>query len=296
MNASGYSRCVVFALATMFVVASASAEWDPEGAQWGKSEAADIRVMTWNTHENIHSEAAKQEADNDSWCAIAHIVAALKPDILLLQEMGTTGSGVDSTADLYTTLDLFLHGGTDIFTAGNPQVTSWVQKYDPAYDLPYIWISIHTDGFHRNVILSRFPFADINLDQKPYYSDIPQIIADEYATSGDGETRGFQMAEIDLDDEVYCGDLVIGNVHLKAYSDPDSMAERLRVAQRVAYIFDYWYNGAGTGAPDPHNRIIDNPAAGAILDDYTPIIAGGDLNEDELTNGRRGPRRVVYRG
>jgi len=275
---------------TVGLAATAWAQWNPAQGLWGKTAPTDIRVMTWNIEDGICSTASKQEQDNYDWCALAHIVAALRPDILLLQEAGDnsghgTGSGVDSQSVLLHTIDLFLHGGTDIYSPGQPPVTAFVQQYAPDYDLPYVWVSVETDNYNRNVILSRFPFRDLNGDTRSVYSDIPTVFADLYAPGGDGGIRGFQLAEIDLDDAVYCGDLVVGNGHLHA-SDANA---RLVAAQNIAYVLDYWYNGADAGYPDPRNRIYDNPPATAILDEFTPIVAGGDLNEDELTNGRRGP-------
>jgi len=267
------------------------AQWDPPGGQWGKSHAADLRIMTWNIKDHICSTASKVEGYN-SWCALARIVAAMKPDFLLLQETGDnegngTGQGVDSVSTLETTIGLFLHGGQDPFNGG--QVTAWVQKYAPQFDLPYVYVSPKTDNYNRNALLSRYPFADLNGDGKSRIGDIPMVIADEYAPGGNGGIRGFLFGEIDLADGVYCGDLVIGNAHLKAGTDADSKQQRLVASQNTAYVIDYWFNGAGTGIPDPHDSIYDNPPATRILDQYTPVVVGGDWNEDELTNGRRGP-------
>jgi hypothetical protein len=270
------------------------ADWDPDAGQWGKSAVSDLRVMTWNVDDGICSLAAKQEADGDSWSALAHIVAAMKPDVLFMQEAGDNdgygaGGAGDSVADLNTAVDLFLHGGVDPFLPDHPEVTAFVQAYDPDYDLPYVHVSECTDGYNRNVILSRFPFVDLNGDGICCYSDIPEITAEEYATGGTGGIRGFQFAEIDLPDEVYCGDLVVGQGHLKAGGYASDLAARVSSARNIAYFIDYWYNGAGTGVPDPHDCIADSPPAASILEAFTPVVIGGDWNEDELYNDRRGP-------
>ncbi|MCH8805165.1 MAG: hypothetical protein IH986_03650 [Planctomycetes bacterium] len=269
------------------------AQWDPVGGQWGKSNADDLRIMTWNVEDGICSSNLKSEGVNN-WTALARIVAAMQPDVLVLQETADnsgngTGSGVDSVVDLETTFDLFFHGGQDPFRAGQPQVTAWVQKYVPDYDLPYVFVSLRNDGFNRNVILSRFPFGDLNGDGRDNYIDIPFVSPHRYAPGGNGGIRGFQLAEIDLPNLIYAGDLVIANAHLKAGGSSSDRAQRLTASQNTAYVIDFWYNGAGTGIPDPFNKIIDNPPATHILDDDTPVVLAGDWNEDELSNGRRGP-------
>ena len=87
-----------------FVVAActqvAAAQWNPDMGQWGKEDPRDVRVMTWNVQDGLCSSNDKVE-ELDNWAALARIVAAMKPDILLIQEAGDntgngTGSGVDS--------------------------------------------------------------------------------------------------------------------------------------------------------------------------------------------------------
>lgn len=249
--------------------------------------------MTWNIEDGICRTANKVEGLN-SWCALARIVASMKPDVLIMQEAGDnsgngTGSGVDSVADLTTTIGLFLHGGTDPFVGGNPTVTAYVQKYDAAYDLPFIFVSTSNDGFNRNVILSRYSFIDLNGDTFSQKSDIPGVSADQYAPGGNGGIRGFMMAEIDLPNATYAGNVMVGNCHLKSGGTSGDLADRLTASQNVTYVIDYWLNGANVGTPDPNNKIGDFPVATTILAANTPFIWGGDLNEDELTNGRKGP-------
>lgn len=273
---------------------AALAQWDPPNGAWSKSHPDDLRVMTWNVEDGLCSTNDKVEGLND-WCALARIVAALRPDVLIVQEAGDnagngTGGGVDSVPNLATTLELFLHGGNDPFTAGNPPVTAFVQKYAPAYDLPHVFVSVSTDGFNRNLILSRHPFADLNGDGLPQRSDTPFMVADAYAPGPNGGIRGFQHAEIDLPDALYAGDLLVGNSHLKAGGGSGDHQQRVTAAKNIAYFLDYLYNGAGTGVPDPNGAIFDQPPATKILSPQSLIVTGGDWNEDEVLNGStKGP-------
>jgi len=272
----------------------ASADWDPANGQWGKTDPADLRVMTWNVDDGICRNANKSETSN-AWHALARIVAAMRPDVLMIQEAGDnegngTPGGSDSVSQLTTTLELFFHGGSDPFLGGT--VGAYVQKYAPDYDLPYIFVSSVSDGYNRNALLSRFPFADLNGDTVSQRSDIPIVLAELYVqqsgAGGEGAGyRGFMFAELDLPDQAYAGDLVVGNAHLHAYSEYHTA--RVYTSQRVAYYIDYLFNGAGTGIPDPHGKIMDSPPATTILAAETPVIIGGDWNEDEASNGQKGP-------
>ena len=142
-------------------------QWNPTAGQWGKEQTSDLRVMTFNVLDTLCSTNTKNSATNN-WAALARLVAALQPDVLILQECGDnsgngSGTTVDTVAQLTTTIGLWLRGGTDTFR-GNVAVTSYVQAYAPGYDLPYVFVSTVTDNFNRNVILSRYPFADLNGD------------------------------------------------------------------------------------------------------------------------------------
>lgn len=275
------------------ISSAAHAQWNPSAGQWGKTDASDLRVMTYNIEDAICSSNAKVEGQND-WCGCARLVAAFKPDVLILEECGDnsgegTGSGVDSVAELTTTLGYFLHGGTDSFN-GNATITAWVQKYAPSYDLPYVFVSSESDGFNRNVILSRYPFLDLNGDGKSTQSDIPNVTATAWAPGGDGQIRGFAFVEIDLPSATYQGNLVVGGAHLKAGGAGTDHTQRVTAAQNVSYVVRYWYNGNGGATPDPSAKLADNPPATTVLDAHTPIVIGGDWNEDELANGAtRGP-------
>ncbi|MCY3003564.1 MAG: hypothetical protein NTV21_17350 [Planctomycetota bacterium] len=227
----------------------ASAQWNPPAAQWGKQDARDLRVMSWNVQDALCSTNAKVEGANN-WTACARVIAALRPDVVFLSECADnsgngTGSNVDSVVNLTTTLDDFLHGGTDSFH-GNTPVTAWVQKYAPGYDLPFVYVSGASDGFNRNVVLSRFPFADLNGDGSATRQDIPGVTAAAWAPGGNGGIRGFLFTEIDLPNASYAGNLVLGGAHLKAGSNGSDHTQRVTATQNVSYVVQYWWNGAQT--------------------------------------------------
>jgi hypothetical protein len=223
------------------------------------------------------------------------------PDVLILTETGDnsgngTGSGVDSVATLTTVLELFMHGGTDIFQGGVP-VTSYVQLYAPGYDLPYIHVSSSHDNFNRNVILSRYPFADLNGDTRAVYNDIPLVSAHLWAPGGNGGIRGFPFVEINLPDGTYVGDAVVGGAHLKSGGTSDDATQRLNAAKNVSYVVQHWYNANQGPTPDPFAKVIDIPAATLPLDANTPVFMGGDFNEDEnSTPSTRGPASYLAAG
>ncbi|MCA9277409.1 MAG: hypothetical protein KDA29_15475, partial [Phycisphaerales bacterium] len=130
------------------VVQPGFAQWDPSNGQWGKSDATDLRVMTWNIEDGICSSNDKLDNSGD-WNGLVRIVASLQPDVLILQECGDnggngTGTGLDSTTTLTTVLDLFFHGGNDPFQGG--AVTSYVQQFVPGYDLPNSFVNTTSDG------------------------------------------------------------------------------------------------------------------------------------------------------
>ena len=283
------------AVAALLLALPAAAQWNPSAAQWGKDDPADVRILTWNVSDTVCSSNCKAQAPND-WTAVAVTLAALQPDVLVLQECGDnsgngTGSGVDSVSNLSLTLSLLLHGGFDPFQGA--AVGAWVQKYAPAFDLPFVFVSSSTDGFNRNAILSRWPFADLNGDGKATLSDF-QMQADKYVpSSGGGGIRGYGVAEINLPDGAYAGDLVIGNSHLKAGSAGSDHDERVQAAQRIAYFIHHLYGGAGGTVPDPNGKILDTPAAATIASPTTPVISAGDWNENEDTNGTKGPAEWI---
>ncbi len=274
-------------------------QWNPTTAQWLKSDPNDLRVMTWNVQDGICRTAVKTDTFGPSWTALARIVASIQPDVLILQEAcdndgNGTGSGVDSVAQALTTCDLFLHGGTDPVLGGS--VGAWVQKFAPAYDLPYVFVSSANDGFNRNIVMSRYPFADLNGDTKATYSDLPFMLPDAWQNGGTGGIRGFMFTEINLPAQ-YAGNLVVGNGHLKSGGTAQDAADRLAASQNISYYVRYWYNGNGGGVPDPNAKIVESPVATSVLDAVTPVIWGGDWNEDEnSTPTVRGPASWMAAG
>lgn len=276
---------VIFASALLAHGASA---WDPASGDWSKSDQTDLRVMTWNVQDGICRTADKSDGPN-SWNGLARIVAAMRPDVLIIQEAGDnsgngTGNGVDTVEQLTTTIGLFLRGGADPFRGG--QVGSYVQMFVPDYDLPHVFVSTVSDGFNRNVILSRYPFASINGGPETVPNFV--LLPDQYAPGGNGGIRGFQFAQIDLPDDVYAGDLVVGNAHLKSGGSGSDFSERLSAAQNTAYVIEHYFNGAGTGVSDPNGKILV-PGAGDVLGPDTPVIWGGDFNQNPTPGGQRGP-------
>jgi endonuclease/exonuclease/phosphatase family metal-dependent hydrolase len=279
------------------IAAPASAQWSPASGQWGKVVQTDLRVMTWNVQDGLCSTNTKTEGQNN-WTALARIVAAFQPDVLLLQECADnsgngTGNNADSVSTMTTVMERFLNGGNDPWNGGS--VSAYVAKYAPGYSLPYIYVTSNTDNFNRNVIASRYPFTDLNGDGKATLSDIPNISSTAYAPGGDGGLRGFQFVEIDLPDATYLGDVVVGNAHLKAGSGSSNHDQRVEAAQNVAYYVDYGLNGGGSGVPDPNSRIADSPQMTNILGPDTPVVLGGDWNEDEGSNGTKGPAEWLTR-
>lgn len=293
------STAVVFA-ATAAAAFPAAAQWDPQNGEWGKTDPTDLRVMTWNVEDAIVSSSTGKAGGLNNWEGAARIVAALQPDVLMLQEMGDrsgngTGSGADSVANLETAIDLWVNGGSDPFTSITT-VNAFIRAYAPAgYDLPFVYVSAVSDGFNRNVIMSRYPFVDVNGDGLATYSDF-FVQADAWvpATAFSG-IRGTTVAEIDLPDDVYAGDFVALCNHLKAGGSGSDRADRVEAAQVISYTIQYYHNGNGTSTSDPNNRVVI-PSAGDVLDANTPVVLGGDINEDELTNGRKGPAEWIANG
>jgi|GEM_PF-694967 len=287
----------VLCAAALLAATPALAQFNPAANQWGKDDPDHVRVMTWNIQDAI---CRTNNKNGDDWDAIARIIAALKPDIIIFQECGDnsgngSGSGLDSVSQLETVVDLLFNGGSDPFLGGS--VADYVQLYAPGYTLPNVFVSTAQDGFNRNVLVSRWAFSDINGDTKAEYSDTPFIFPDlGWSVGGTGGIRGFMFAEIDLPDGTYAGDLVVGNGHLKAGGTSSDYQQREDAARNVSYYIHYWYNGAGTGTPDPNSKINDNPQPTQILDANTPVVWGGDWNQDDPVGGTYGPRDWMAQG
>ena len=258
------------------------AQWDPAGGEWGKDEPDALRVMTYNVEDGICRTNDKDVATNN-WAALVRVVAAMQPDVLVLQEAGDnvgngTGSDIDSTIELTNTLGMFLHGGSDIYEGGT--VTEYVQKYAPGYDLPFLFASADDDGFNRNVIMSAFPFQDLNGDGKATLSNIPTVLQHLYVDAGGVPSpRGTPFAEIDLPDGTYGLDLVVACSHLKAGGSSSDKAKRIAAGQKLAYYIDFLLHGGGTGSPDPHSKVQDSPSATTVINDLAAVVHAGDFND-----------------
>jgi len=284
MRCPRLSLAAVAAAVLCLAAAPALAQWNPPAGQWRKNEPGEIRVMTWNVRDGIRSQIAKTEGLNQ-WTGIARIIAAMRPDVILLQECADNGF-VDSVADLETVLDLLINGGTDPFLGG--QVTSYVRLYAPDYDLPTRIVGLVHDNFNRNVVMARFPITDINGSGNAVEHNF--LLANgTYWTAGSSEIRGIIVAEFNLPDEVWVGDLVCACSHLKSGGTQADRDQRDRVGRRISYFLDAQYNGLGTGTPDPNGLVFSPANPTSILSPQTPVIWGGDLNEDENSNGRKGP-------
>ncbi|HZM00363.1 MAG TPA: hypothetical protein VFD43_08940 [Planctomycetota bacterium] len=285
--------------ALLALAGAGRAQWHPGAGRWGRADETELRVMTWNVRDTLCSTNAKLEGAND-WCAMARIVAALRPDVLIVQEAGDnaghgTGLDQDSAEELETVLGLFVRGGADPFAPGRPAVNCCVQAHAPGYDLPFAAASYSTDGYNRNALLSRFPFADLNGDGKSVLSNLPPLVADGYAPGGSGGLRGYLLAELDLPDELYAGDLVVGNSHLRAGTTPFAHEQRVAAARNIAYYLDHVFNGAGLGLPDPFGKLADYPPVATILGPDTTVVTGGDWNEDEALDPVKGPAEWITR-
>jgi hypothetical protein len=146
---SAVAARVACVLACVGIAASgASAQWDPQNGQYRKTDSRDLRVMTWNIRDRICSTGNKLEGIN-GWTAESRIVAAMRPDVLIMQETGDnsangTGTTIDSVAALTTTLGLFMRGGFD--PVNNVQVTAYVQKWASSSSIQTINSSVQPCG------------------------------------------------------------------------------------------------------------------------------------------------------
>ena len=243
-----------------------------------------LRVVTWNPNGGPRTGAdVVLEAIGDE--VVEGIARPL--DILLLQEASDDG-GVDSFSQVQTVMDLLRYGGPDPFVGGT--VTSYILAFTstPGYDLPFVYIlgDSADDNFNKNIILSRYPIADINGDGIAA-GDTIGVQNDLWAPGGNGGVRGFPWAEIDLPDDVYAGDVVVGNSHLKAFSGCSDYTQRLTATRNISYFIEHYWNGDQGPTTDPRNRITF-PSSGNVLDANTPVIWGGDWNNNPFFSGPGG--------
>ena len=256
------ARCAC--VAGWVLVLPAALAFDPSNGVWTKDDPAHIRIMTYNVYDGIGIGVDTTPATSNSFGLqhqydyLGRICSAMDPDVICLQE-------VEPSADLGDTIDV---------------VQGWADTYFGA-GVFCVYVSTTTDNYNRNVILSRYPFADLNGDGEATGHDIyvfPGPGGLPPGTPVGGHLRGWAQAEIDLPDEVYLGDLYVGNSHLKCC--PEGMAERLEAAQNTAYYIN-----------EVLNRVTDPLYQGTLdpLEPDTPVVLCGDFNEDEDHNGRYGP-------
>jgi endonuclease/exonuclease/phosphatase family metal-dependent hydrolase len=248
-------------------VACAAPVWafDPANGDWGKSDPAHIRVMSYNIEDGIGVGVSTTPATAGSigsqYAYIGLICQALAPDVICLQEVEPVNPPASAAAT-------------------EAVVQAWADAYFGA-GVMQVYVSTATDGFNRNVTVSRYPFADLNGDGVANNADIfvfpgggPGGTPPPPGTPTGGHIRGWAQSEIDLPDAVYLGDLFVGNAHLKSGFGGSDASQRLVAAQNTAF----WINAALNqnvapfSPPDP-------------LDALTPVVLCGDLNEDSLTFG-----------
>ncbi len=292
-------RRAAASLTILLLAPLAGAQWSPGQGDWTKSHETDIRVMSYNIYQGISSMETKTDGPTQ-WNALAMIVAAIQPDIIIIQEGGDNSNinpnaTVDSPQVLANVMDMFINGGVDIYNNNQP-VTAYVRRYAPDFEMPYIFVSTITDNFNRNVILSRYPFKDLNATGSALRSDMHPHIPAGWAPGGNGGIRGMQFAEIDLPGDIYAGDIIIGNAHLKAFGDAASRAQRLEAAQNLSSYVQQFFYGDASNVPNPNGWVLTSNPPAIVPCRYTPVIYGGDLNEDEATNNRRGPAEWMRAG
>jgi hypothetical protein len=243
------------------VLAGRAYAFDPANGDWHKDGPTQIRVMTWNIQDaigiGVDTTPATPTTYGSAYDYVGRICHAFDPDILCMQEIEPSSS----------------YGGT--ITA----VTQWAETYfGPG--VFNVYVSADSDGFNRNVILSKFPFVDINGDGVAVHSDIASISPSGSGVppGGDGGIRGWTEAEIDLPDDVFLGDLYMGSSHLKAgSSDCADYEEREDAAQNIAYYINEALNKSQATGGDPENLILLQPPQ--PLGTFTPVVQVGDHNE-----------------
>jgi endonuclease/exonuclease/phosphatase family metal-dependent hydrolase len=259
-------------LAMPLLLASAVFAFDPVHGDYGKSDLKHVRIMTFNIQDGIGVGVSTTPADATHSGAqygfdyIGRICHAFNPDVICMQE-------VEPSTDFNQTLAICQQWADTYFGAG----------------VMNVHVSTNTDGFNRNVTFSKFPYGDLNGDGVSMSSNTGFILPGTGGTppGGDAGIRGWVMSEINLPDNIYQGDLFVGNSHLKAGSDTTDYADRLKAAQNMSYYINEALNKSQNTGGDPANRIISQPPN--PLGPTTPVVLCGDFNEDEQTNGRDGP-------
>jgi len=246
------------ALLASALFAAKAVAFNPAAGDWHKGDPTHIRIMTFNVEDGIgvgvSTTPATPTVTGSSWSYIGLICQALQPDVICLQEVEPSGT-------VATTKTWVQNWANEHFGAG----------------VMHVYVSTATDGFNRNVNVSRFPYADINGDGVANYHDIfvfPGPGGLPPGTPSGGHIRGWAQSEIDLPDAIYRGDLFVGNSHLRSGGSSADLNERIVAAQNTAY----WINNALNVNTAPF-------APPQPLDAYTPVVLCGDMNQNSLTVG-----------
>jgi len=265
--------CFAAGLAVL-ITPGVSRAFDPANGDWGKSDPKHIRIMTYNIEDGIgpgqDTAPASPTTFGSQFDYIGRICQAMDPDVICFQESEPANN---PPASVSATENAFENWVSTYFSPG-------------AYN---IYVSNVTDGFNRNVTLSKYPFVDLNGDGVATNASWSIMLAGPGGLPPGGSVpiRGWNQTEIDLPDNIYVGDLFVGNSHFKAGGSSSDFDDRLEAGQNIAYWINEAYNeGQNTGG-DPQNLLIVQPPD--PLDDNTPVVLCGDFNEDESSNGRDGP-------
>lgn len=258
MGRERISRVGVFAVVLGLGSAHPLHAFDPANGDWLKSDPRHVRILTFNVEDGIGvgvpTTPATSTTIGSAYAYIGLICQALQPDVICLQEVEPSGTVPTTQA----------------------AVQAWADAYLGS-SLMHVYVSSATDSYNRNVNLSRYPFADLNGDSTANYHDIfvlPGPGGLPPGTPNGGHVRGWAQSEIDLPDDVYLGDLFVGNSHLKAGSSAADQTERIVAAQNIAY----WINNA----LNTHVALFSPPQP---LDALTPVVLCGDMNHSSVTTG-----------
>ncbi|MCB9849105.1 MAG: endonuclease/exonuclease/phosphatase family protein [Phycisphaerales bacterium] len=258
------ARCVAAAVVLAFCTGRASA-FDPQNGDWQKSDPNHIRIMTFNIEDGLGvgqpTTPATATTIGSQYAYIGLICQALQPDVICLQEVEPVNP-----------------------PATAPNTATYVQMWADEYfgsGVMHVYVSTATDGYNRNVTVSRFPYTDLDGDGDTNDADIfvfpgggPGGTPPPPGTPTGGHIRGWAQSEIDLPDATYPGDLFVGNAHLRSGGLASDAQERLVAAQNTAY----WINEALNASNAPFHP----PMA---LSATTPVVLCGDMNQDSLTTG-----------
>ena len=110
-----------------------------------------------------------------------------------------------------------------------------------------------SDGFNRNVLLSKYPFTDLNGDTRTGLDTWVQL-ATSYAPGGTPGIRGFIWCEIDLPATDYAGNVVVDVLHTPGHT-PGHLALFDPVSGTV--VAGDLVSGLSTIVIDPPEGLLD---------------------------------------